>query len=98
MKRLDDWFDEKTLLDLAPPKVFLDGASAAEHGSVEILERDEQRLRGLVADTEVYEAVFWLHDGELKWSCTCGAAQAHPCEHLVATALATWPGEAPVPE
>lgn len=98
MKHLDDWFDERTLLDLAPPKVFLDGAAAAEHGSVEILEHDEQRLRSRVADTEVYEAQFWLHDGELKWSCTCGAAAARPCEHLVASALAIRPGEAPAAE
>ena len=98
MKGLDEWFDEKTLLDLALPKVFVDGAAAAEHGSVEIVERDEQRLRSLVADTEVFEAVFWLRDGELKWSCTCGVAGAHLCEHLVASALATWPGEAPVAE
>ena len=98
MKRLDDWFDEKTLLDLAPPKVFLDGAAAAEHGSVEILEHDEERLRSFVADTEVYETVFWLHEGQLKWSCTCGEAEAHPCEHLMASAMATWPGEAPILE
>lgn len=98
MKRLDDLFDEKTLMDLAPPKVFVDGAAAAEHGAVEIVERDEQRMRSLVADTEVYETVFWLRDGELTWSCTCGAAQANLCEHLVASALATWPGEAPVAE
>jgi len=95
MTRLDDWFDEKTLLDLAPPEVFIDGAAAAEHGSVEILEHDEEHLRSLVADTEVFEAEFRLSAGKLTWSCTCGAAQAHPCEHLMASALATWPGEVP---
>jgi uncharacterized Zn finger protein len=95
---IDDWFDEKTLLDLAPPDVFLRGASAAEHGAVEILEHDELRLNSQVADTAVYQARFWLDDGELRWSCTCGAAGVHPCEHLVASALATWPGEAPVLE
>jgi uncharacterized Zn finger protein len=95
MPAIDDWFDETTLLDLAPPKVFVDGASAAEHGSVEILEHDESHLRAHVDDTEVYETRFWLNGGELKWSCTCGTAERHPCEHLVASALATWPGEAP---
>jgi uncharacterized Zn finger protein len=98
MPAVDDWFDEKTLLELAPPDVFLKGASAAEHGSVEILERDELHLRSHVADTEVYEAEFTLRDAELQWSCTCGKADVHPCEHLVASALATWPGEAPVIE
>ena len=98
MSAIDAWFDEKTLLDMAPPDVFLRGASAAEHGSVEILERDERRMRSRVADTEVYDAEFWLSDGELKWSCTCGAAATHLCEHLVASALATWPGEAPTVE
>jgi len=95
MPTIDDWFDEKTLLDMVPPKVFVDGASAAEHGSVQILEHDESHLRAHVDDTEVYETRFWLNGGELKWSCTCGAAAAHPCEHLLASALATWPGEAP---
>jgi len=42
--------------------VFVDGAAAAEHGSVEIVERDEERMRSLVADTEVYETVLWLRD------------------------------------
>ena len=95
MATIDDWFDEKTLLDLAPPKVFIDGASAAEHGSVEILEHDEDHLRAQVDDTEVYQTEFRLRDGQLTWSCTCGAAQEHPCEHLLASAFATWPGEAP---
>jgi len=95
MSGIDDWFDERSMLDMAPPDVFLQGASAAEHGSVQILEHDESHLRAHVEDVEVLEAVFWLSDGELKWSCTCGAAAAHPCEHLVASALATWPGEAP---
>ena len=80
---------------MAPPNVFLQGASAAEHGSVQILEHDESHLRAHVEDTKVLEAAFWLSDGELRWSCTCGAADVHPCEHLVASALATWPGEAP---
>ena len=98
MPGIDDWFDEKTLLDIAPPDVFVRGASAAEHGSVEILEHDESHLRARVADTVMLEATFWLSEGELKWSCTCGEAEVHPCEHLLAAALATWPGEAPPPE
>jgi len=95
MSGIDDWFDEKTLLDMAPPKVFVDGASAAEHGSVEILEHDESRLRARVDDTVVYETEFRLDGDALRWSCTCGAATTHPCEHLLASAFATWPGEAP---
>jgi uncharacterized Zn finger protein len=95
MATIDEWFDEKHLLDLAPPKVFLDGAAAAEHGSVEILEHDEGRLRSLVADTEVYEAEFNLRDGERTWTCACGKADTHPCVHLIASAFATWPTEVP---
>ena len=93
MSRIDAWFDEKTLLDMAPPNVFLQGASAAEHGSVQILEHDQSHLRAHVEDRKMLETAFWLSDGELKWSCTCGAAAAHLCEHLVASALATWPSE-----
>ena len=44
---------------------------------------------------EVYQTEFRLEGGQLTWSCTCGAAQEHPCEHLLASAFATWPGEAP---
>ncbi len=93
MDRLDDWLAERALLDLAPPKVFVDGAAAAEHGAVEILERDDARLLSHVADNEVYEARFWLRDGRLEWSCSCGEAEVHPCAHLVASAIASWPGE-----
>jgi uncharacterized Zn finger protein len=95
MSPIDDWLDEKSLLDLAPPKVYIDGASAAEHGSVEILEHDESHLRAQVDDTDVYQTEFRLQDGALTWSCTCGNAREHPCEHLLASAFATWPGEAP---
>lgn len=98
MPAIDAWFDERSLLDMAPPDVFLRGASAAEHGSVQILERDADHLRARVEDIEVLETEFWLSDGALKWSCTCGAAEVHPCEHLLASALATWPGEAPILE
>ena len=98
MLGIDDWFDEKTLLDIVPPDVFLRGATAVEHGSVEILEHDESHLRARIVDTRILEATFWLSEGELNWSCPCGEAEVHPCEHLLASALATWPGEAPKPE
>jgi uncharacterized Zn finger protein len=95
MRRVDDWFDEKSLLDLASPQAFMDGAAAAEHGSVEVLEHHDLRLRSRVAATKVYEAAFWLVGDELRWSCTCGQADERPCEHLVASAFATWPTETP---
>jgi hypothetical protein len=50
MPGIDEWFNEKTLLDIAPPDVFVRGASAAEHGSVEILQHDERHLCARVAD------------------------------------------------
>ena len=95
MATIDDWFDERTLLDLVPPPVFLQGASAVENGAVRIIERDDQHMRTQVEDREIYEAEFHLENDTLAWSCTCGKADGHPCEHLLATALATWPGEAP---
>jgi uncharacterized Zn finger protein len=95
MATIDDWFDERTLLDLVPPPVFLQGASAVENGAVRIMERDDRHLRSQVEDREIYEAEFHLENDRLAWSCTCGKADGHPCEHLLATALATWPGEAP---
>jgi uncharacterized Zn finger protein len=95
MATIDDWFDERTLLDMVPPPVFLEGASAVENGSVRVVERDESHIRSQVEDHEIYEAEFHLEGDRLAWSCTCGKADGHPCEHLLATALSTWPGEAP---
>jgi uncharacterized Zn finger protein len=95
MAAIDDWFDEKTLLDLVPMPVFLQGASAVENGAVRVLERDGQHISSQVEDREIYHAEFHLEGDQLAWSCTCGKADGHPCEHLLATALWTWPGEAP---
>jgi uncharacterized Zn finger protein len=92
---IDEFLDEKTLMNLAPAHAFIDGAAAAEHGSVRIVHHDEARLRGEVEDTELYEAELRVEEGRLAWSCTCGEAGEQLCRHLVATALTTWPGEAP---
>jgi len=95
MTPIDEYLTEKALLDLAPPKAYLDGAAAAEHGSVRILEHDEGHLRGEVAGSPVQTAELRLRGGGLEWSCTCGEAAGRLCHHLVATALATWPDEVP---
>jgi uncharacterized Zn finger protein len=95
MTSIDDFLDEKTLMDLAPPNVFIDGAAAAEHGSVRLLQHDNVQLRGQIEDTKIFEAELRMKDGKLAWSCTCGEAAEHLCRHLVATALATWPEEPP---
>ncbi len=98
MKSIDDFLDEQTLIGLASPRAFIDGAATAEHGSVRIVQRDAQRLHGQVEDTEIYEAELRVQDGGLVWSCTCGEAGDHLCRHLVATALTTWPDEPPSEE
>lgn len=95
MPPITDLLTEKTLLRLASPRAFLDGASTAEHGSVELYESDEQHLRARVEDTQILETELLVTDGELGWSCTCGEAGETLCRHLVATALATWPDEVP---
>ncbi len=95
MTSLDDYLTEKTLLDLAPPKAYVDGAAAAEHGSVRILERDEKHLRAEVAGSPMQTSELRLGADGLRWSCTCGEAAGRLCHHLVATALATWPTEVP---
>jgi uncharacterized Zn finger protein len=98
MRPIDEYLDEKTLMDLAAAKDFLDGASAAEHGSVRILEHDDQHLKAEVDDTDVYVAELHLHADELAWSCSCGQADERLCRHLVAAALSTWPDEPAVQE
>jgi uncharacterized Zn finger protein len=95
MASVTDWFSEKALLELAPPGVFLRGAEAAEHGSVQILEQSEHILRARIDETEVYEAEFRLEGDSLTWSCSCGEAGEHVCRHLVGAAFATWPEETP---
>ena len=95
MTSVDEFFTERTLLELAAPNDFIDGAAAAEHGSVRILEHDDQHLRASVEDTQIYESEFRLDGEKLAWSCSCGKAAERPCRHLVATALTTWPDEPP---
>ncbi len=98
MTSIDEFLDEKTLMDLAAPKDFIDGAAAAEHGSVRILRHDDEVLRAQVEDTQIYETELRVDGGRLAWACPCGAAAERLCRHLVATALATWPNEAPEDE
>ena len=95
MPPITELLTEKMLLRLASPRAFIDGASTAEHGSVEFSEADDQHLRARVEDTEIFETELLVRDGELTWSCACGEAGATLCRHLVATALATWPDEVP---
>jgi uncharacterized Zn finger protein len=95
MPPITDLLTEHTLLRLASPRAFIDGAATAEHGSVEFQETDDEHLRARVEDTEIYETELSERDGELAWSCTCGEAGEALCRHLVATALATWPEEVP---
>jgi uncharacterized Zn finger protein len=96
MAVIDDWFDERTLMELVPIDVYVRGASAVEAGAVRIVRRDGARLTTLVeAGADVVSAE-WSMDGEqLTFACTCGGAGERPCEHLIASALSTWPGEAP---
>lgn len=95
MRPIYEFLDEKTLMDRAAPKDYIDGAAAAEHGSVRILEYDERHLRAQVEDTQIFEAELHVDHDDLAWSCTCGEAVGHLCRHLVATALTTWPDEPP---
>jgi len=95
MATIDDWFDERTLLGLVPADVYVRGAAAVEAGAVRILQRDAARLMTTVEAVAIVEAE-WSLDGELLvYACSCGDAVEHPCEHLIASALATWPGEMP---
>jgi uncharacterized Zn finger protein len=96
MATIDDWFDEATLLEIVPPDVFLRGASAVEAGAVRVLERSDARLLTSVEAGDDVVRAEWVLDGEqLEFDCGCGQAGEQPCEHLIASALATWPGEAP---
>ena len=96
MATIDDWFDEQTLMELVPIDVYVRGASAVEAGAVRIIERDEARLLTSVEAGADVGGSEWSLDGEqLTYACSCGDASERPCEHLIASALATWPGEAP---
>jgi uncharacterized Zn finger protein len=96
MATIDDWFDEKTLIDLVPADVYMRGAAAVEDGAVLGAERSEGRLLARVEAGDHEVDAEWLLEGEqLEFSCTCGRADERPCEHLIAAALWTWPGERP---
>jgi|GEM_PF-801926 len=96
MAVIDDWFDERTLMELVPIDVYVRGASAVEAGAVTVIKRDgTQLLTSVEAGDEVVGAEWSLDAEQLQFACTCGAANEQPCEHLIASALATWPGEAP---
>ena len=95
MASITDLLTEHTLLRLSSPRAFLDGASTAEHGSVEFAEADEEHLSARVEDTHIYQTELFTRGGELAWSCTCGEAEETLCRHLVPTAVAPLPAQAP---
>lgn len=96
MAIIDDWFDEATLLQIVPADVFMRGASAVEAGAVRVIERTDVRLLTSVeAGQDVVQAEWVLAGEELEFDCGCGQAVAQPCEHLIASALWTWPDERP---
>jgi uncharacterized Zn finger protein len=96
MAAIDDWFDEKTLIGLVPADVYMRGAAAVEDGAVNVEERSEARLFARVETGDHLVDAEWVLDGEqLEYACTCGQADEHPCEHLIAAALWTWPEERP---
>jgi uncharacterized Zn finger protein len=96
MATIYDWFDEATLLEIVPPDVFMRGASAVEAGAVRVLERSDARLLASVEAGDDVVTSEWVLDGErLEYGCSCGQAAAQPCEHLIASALWTWPEERP---
>lgn len=96
MATIDEWFDERTLMDLVPIDVYVRGASAVEAGAVRVVVYDETRLLTKVEAGDRVVDAEWSLDGEQPvFACSCGAATERPCEHLIASALSTWPGEAP---
>ncbi len=96
MAVIDDWFDQRTLMELVPIDVYVRGASAVGAGAVRIIKRDHSQLVTSVEAGDDVVGSEWSMDGEqLTFACTCGDADERPCEHLIASALATWPGEAP---
>jgi uncharacterized Zn finger protein len=96
MATIDEWFDQRTLMELVPIDVYVRGASAVEAGAVRVVQYDETRLLTRVEAGDRVVDAEWSLDGEQPvFACSCGEATQRPCEHLIASALATWPGEAP---
>ena len=96
MATIDDWFNEETLIGLVPADVYVRGAAAVEDGAVNVEERSGARLLARVEAGDRLVEAEWVLDGEqLEFACSCGQATERPCEHLIAAALWTWPGEAP---
>ena len=79
MATIDDWFDERTLMELVPIDVYVRGASAVEAGAVRIIERDDAKLLTSVEAGDDVVGAEWSLDGEqLTFACTCGHADRAP--------------------
>ncbi len=79
MATIDDWFDERTLMELVPIEVYVRGASAVEAGAVRIIKRDGSQLLTSVEAGDDVVGAEWSLDGEqLTFACTCGDAERAP--------------------
>ena len=64
MAVIDDWFDERTLMELVPMDVFVRGASAVEVGAVRVIRRDGTQLLTSVEAGDDVVASEWSMDGD----------------------------------
>ncbi len=82
-----------------PIEVYVRGALSVGAGAVGWSRRDDgQLLTSVEAGDDVVGAEWSLEGERLTFACTCGQADERPCEHLIASALSTWPGEMPEDE
>ena len=62
--------------DLAGPAVFERGVGYWEDRRVQSIDEADGRLLAAVRGTMPYRVQMWFEDDELRWACSCPAADA----------------------
>ena len=88
MPSVAELVEEPALRRLARPDSFEEGARWAEAGVVRIVDAGPHAVTAEVRDADPCQVELRTADGELEWTCSCGAdADGNLCSHGVAAAV-----------
>ena len=88
MPSVAELLEEPALRRLTRPDAFEEGARWADAGMVRIVDAGPRRVTAEVRDADSCQVELRAADGELDWSCSCGAdTDGNLCSHGVAAAV-----------
>ena|SRR5437763_6177565 len=88
MPSVAELVEEPALRRLTRPDAFEEGARWAEAGVVRIVDVGPHAVTAEVRDADPCHVELRAADGELEWTCSCGAdAGGNLCSHGVAAAV-----------